>query len=38
MNKKTNPWLTHLMQVKKDNPKISLTEAMQKAKVSYKKK
>jgi len=36
--KTTNPWLIHLMQVKKDNPKLTLTEAMKKAKKSYKKK
>jgi hypothetical protein len=37
MKKKTNPWMKHLMKVKKDNPKLSLTEAMKKAKKTYKK-
>jgi len=32
-----NPWIKHLMKVKRDNPKLNLTEAMKKAKVTYKK-
>ena len=36
MKLKRNPWLKHLMKFKKANPKLTLTEAMQKAKVTYK--
>lgn len=36
--KPTNPWMKHLMSVKAANPKMSLTEAMKKAKKTYKKK
>ena len=36
--KKTmNPWMKHLTAVRKENPKMTLTEAMKKAKRSYKK-
>jgi len=35
--KKQTAWMKHLMEVKKDNPKLSLKDAMQKAKGSYKK-
>lgn len=38
MQRKTNPWLIHLAKVRKENPNLSLTEAMKKAKVTYKKK
>jgi len=38
MAKQQSPWLKHLMSVKKDNPKKTLTECMKIAKVSYKKK
>lgn len=37
MEKKQNPWIKHLMQVKKENPKLTLTQAMQEAKKTYKK-
>ena len=37
MGKKTNPWMEHLAKVRKENPKMSLTEAMKKAKSTYKK-
>lgn len=30
-------WQTHLKQVRKDNPSLSMKEAMKKAKRSYKK-
>ncbi len=36
--RKANPWLTHLKKYKKEHPKISYTEAMQKARATYKKK
>lgn len=36
--KKMNPWIKHLMSVKKANPKMSLTDAMIKAKKTYTKK
>ena len=35
--KQQNPWIKHLLKVKKDNPKMTLTEAMKAAKKSYKK-
>ena len=35
--KKKNPWMTHLTKFRKAHPKISLTEAMKKAKKTYKK-
>jgi len=38
MAKKTNPWLTHLMKVKKQHPNKSLKEVMKLAKKTYKKK
>jgi len=37
MAKKENPWLVHLKKVKKENPKLSLKDAMKLAKQSYKK-
>lgn len=37
MKGKTNPWFSHLNMVRKENPKLSLTEAMKKAKVTYVK-
>jgi len=37
MNTK-NPWIKHLMEVKKENPKLSLADAMKKAKKTYTKK
>jgi hypothetical protein len=36
--KTKNPWMKHLMEVKKANPNLSLTEAMKKAKKTYVKK
>jgi len=33
-----NPWMTHLNKFRKENPKLTLSEAMQKAKETYKKK
>jgi len=33
-----NPWMKHLDEVKKANPKLTLSEAMQKASETYKKK
>ena len=36
--KTKNPWIMHLQKFKKDHPKMSLTDAMKKAKSSYKKK
>jgi len=36
MEKKTK-WMKHLMSYKKEHPKMSLTEAMKKAKKTYKK-
>lgn len=30
-------WIKHLMSVKKSNPKLTLSQAMQKAKKTYKK-
>jgi hypothetical protein len=38
MSKKTNPWLVHLMKVKKQNPNKSLKQVMLLAKKTYKKK
>lgn len=32
-----NAWLSHLKQVRKNHPKLSLKEAMKEAKKSYKK-
>ena len=32
-----NPWLEHLSKIRKANPKLSLKQAMIKAKASYKK-
>ena len=36
--KKSNPWLKHLNAYRKAHPKLTLTEAMVKAKKTYKKK
>ena len=36
--KKQTEWMKHLLSVKKDNPKLTLGEAMKKAAKSYKKK
>ena len=36
--KQQTAWMKHLMSVKKDNPKKSLTECMKMAKKTYKKK
>jgi len=33
-----NEWMKHLQKVRKENPKLSLKEAMKKAKGTYKKK
>ena len=35
--KKTNPWFEHLKKFRKANPGMSLTDAMKKAKKTYKK-
>ena len=32
-----NAWMQHLQKVRKENPTLSLKQAMQKAKSSYKK-
>jgi hypothetical protein len=32
-----NPWIKHVQVVKKENPKLTLREVLQKAKKSYKK-
>ena len=32
-----NPWITHMMAVKKVNPGLSLKQVMKKAKLTYKK-
>ncbi|GAG57357.1 unnamed protein product [marine sediment metagenome] len=37
MKKKINPWMKHLNEVRKENPKLNLTEAMKEAKKTYKK-
>ena len=37
MKKKLNTWMLHLNKIRKENPKLSLKEAMIKAKKSYKK-
>lgn len=34
----TNPWLTHLAKVRKNNPKMSVPALAKKASASYKKK
>jgi len=33
-----NQWIIHLKKFRKENPKLSLSEAMKKAKETYKKK
>jgi hypothetical protein len=33
-----NVWIQHVMKVKRANPKLSLKQAIQKAKLTYKKK
>lgn len=38
MNKKNNPWLIHVKEVKKANPKKSLKECLKIASKTYKKK
>lgn len=38
MKQTKNPWLLHLAKFRKANPKLSVTEVMQKAKKTYKKK
>jgi hypothetical protein len=35
---KTNPWLVHVKKVKRQFPKLSLTDILKKAKGSYHKK
>ena len=35
--KVVNKWMNHLQKVRKANPKLSLSEAMVKAKMTYKK-
>ena len=37
MAKKQTEWMKHLLAYKKDHPKMTLTEAMKKAKKTYKK-
>lgn len=32
-----NPWMIHLDKVRKENPKLTLSEAMKAAKKTYKK-
>lgn len=36
--KMANPWLVHVKKVKAANPKMSLTQVLKKAKLSYVKK
>ena len=38
MEKKSNPWIEHVQKVKKENPTLSLRDAIIKAKETYKKK
>lgn len=35
--KSNNPWMEHLKEIKKQNPKLSLKERMKLAKATYKK-
>lgn len=37
VTKKPNSWMDHIKQVRVDNPEMSYKEAMQKAKISYRK-
>jgi len=32
-----NKWLIHVKKVQKENPKLSLSQVLKKAKISYKK-
>ena len=34
---KSNPWMAHVKKVRKENPKLSFTDVLKKAKKSYKK-
>ena len=38
VEKKVNPWLSHVKQVKKENPKLGFKDVLKKAKTTYKKK
>lgn len=38
MANKKNPWLIHLKEFRKSNPKLSFKEAMKEAKKTYGKK
>lgn len=37
MTKKVNPWLMHVKDTKKKNPKMSFKDVLKEAKKSYKK-
>ncbi len=36
--KKINPWIKHLNEFRKKHPKMNLSEAMKKARKTYRKK